>query len=58
MEPLGRALPRYASWYIPTAIAMLVQKMSRSRMPLEKLFFADPGFQEPLDTEVGTCFRV
>jgi len=47
----------YASWYIPTAIAMLVQKMSRSRMPLEKLFFADPGFQEPLDTEASRYAR-
>ncbi|CAE7296414.1 unnamed protein product [Symbiodinium natans] len=53
----------YSSWYIPTAIQLIMQTMSKRRMPLGKLFFADPEFQQPLDTKAspydrfGRCYE-
>jgi len=41
----------YPSWYIPTAIALIVQRIQRWRYPVQSLFYADAKFKNPLPVE-------
>lgn len=53
----------YASRFKPLALR-LSQRVMRRRLPLSELFFADVGFEEPLNTEAppfsafGRCYEV
>jgi nitroreductase len=53
----------YESMFKPLAIR-LIQKLQHKRLPLSDLFFADPSFKAPLDTEsepfsdYGRCYEV
>jgi len=53
----------YASRFLPLPIR-LISRIQRRRLPLSSLFFADPEFQRPLDTEsapfnrFGRCYEV
>lgn len=38
----------YPSWYIPTAISLIVGRVQRWRYPLQQLFYADAKFKNPL----------
>jgi len=41
----------YPSWYIPTAISLIVGRVQRFRYPLQQLFYADAKFKNPLPFE-------
>eukprot|EP00434_Breviolum_minutum_P018434 symbB.v1.2.016265.t1/scaffold1234.1/size130244/7 len=43
----------YPSWYIPTTIALIVQRIQRWRYPVQSLFYADAKFKNPLPVEEG-----
>ena len=53
----------YPSWYIPTFIALIVQKFQHWRYDLSKLFFANSSLDTPLMTQAppndryGRCFE-
>jgi nitroreductase len=53
----------YASRFLPLPIR-LISRIQRRRLPLSSLFFADPEFQRPLDTDsapfnrFGRCYEV
>jgi nitroreductase len=41
----------YGSWFVPMFIRVFNARFSRRRLPLSKLFFADPAMVTPLDVD-------